>query len=70
MRHLSSRFLTALILGIGILTNLAGLCLVATGSEPASGGQRRPNVLILMSDHVDARMLGPESQCLKPNLDR
>jgi arylsulfatase A-like enzyme len=38
--------------------------------EPRLAGRRRPNVLILMADHVNARVVAPESQCLKPNLDR
>ena len=38
--------------------------------EPGPAGRRRPNVLILMADHVNARVVAPESQCLKPNLDR
>ena len=68
MRRGLSGFLAAVIVGVGMVANLAGPCFDARGSEPAR--QRQPNVLILMSDHVDARMLGPESQCLKPNLDR
>ncbi len=30
---------------------------------------KRPNVLILMSDHTNAAAIAPGSQCLKPNLD-
>jgi arylsulfatase A-like enzyme len=29
----------------------------------------RPNVLILMSDHTNARAMAPDSQCLTPNID-
>jgi len=38
--------------------------------EPGPAGRRRPNLLILMADHANARMVAPDSQCLKPNLDR
>ena len=70
MRHDSSGLLAAVVAGTGIVASLAGTCLDAKGSEPAVSRQRQPNVLILMSDHVGARMVGSESQCLKPNLDR
>jgi arylsulfatase A-like enzyme len=39
-------------------------------SSAASDSKRRPNVLILMGDHVTGRVVGPGSQCIKPNLDR
>ena len=29
----------------------------------------RPNVLVLMNDHTNARAIAPGSQCVKPNLD-
>lgn len=37
--------------------------------QPGKAGPRRPNVLILMADHVGARRVAPRSQCLTPNLD-
>jgi len=38
--------------------------------ESRAAGRRQPNLLILMADHVGADMVAPNSQCLKPNLDR
>lgn len=35
-----------------------------------SGRSRRPNLLVLMADHAGADLVDPQSQCLKPNLDR
>jgi len=38
--------------------------------EKGPAGFRRPNLLILMADHVGGQFVAPQSQCLKPNLDR
>lgn len=54
-----------------VLALLAGPCTFVRAGEPAGrAAPRRPNILVLMSDHVPARVVGPGSQCLKPNLDR
>lgn len=50
---------------IGVFAVLASPALARETAEP-----RRPNVLVLMADHVSAEVLAPGSQCVKPNLDR
>lgn len=65
-------FLTAAILGVGIAANVAGPCSYADASDarPTPAERRRPNLLILMADHANARTVAAESPCLTPNLDR
>ena len=38
--------------------------------EDSRARPKRPNLLILMADHVNASMVAQESQCLKPHLDQ
>ena len=42
----------------------------AARKQSGSSGSRRPNLLILMADHLRGDTTDPESQCLTPNMDR
>lgn len=71
-RHGSFGFLVAVIAAAGIAASLGGPCPEAGAGEPTPGlpARRQPNVLVLMADHVNARVVAADSQCLKPTLDR
>ena len=65
--------LIAVFVGTGAIANVVGPCPQVRASEAAGGEHgevKRPNVLILMTDHGRADVVTAQSQCLKPNLDR
>ena len=53
------------VIGIVLVANVVSLW-----STAIAAGRRRPNLLFLMADHVCADVVAPQSQCLKPHLDR
>ena len=54
----------------GTTADLVVPCTHAGEDGRRPDGLRRPNIVILMADHVGASVVAAQSQCLKPNLDR
>ena len=54
----------------GTTANLVVPCSHAGEDGGRPNGLRRPNIVILMADHVSSGVVAAQSQCLKPNLDR